>query len=115
MSSQSWLLIGVGAGLISVAVALYLFFWVRKQDAGTERAQEVARWIREGASSYLKKLYSSLGLVAVILGFVIALVFSFDMSGLANSEITVNSAEGLRLRLRSLPVPFVQLWRAIWV
>ncbi|NMB61716.1 MAG: sodium-translocating pyrophosphatase [Chloroflexi bacterium] len=99
MSSQSWLLIGVGAGLISVAVALYLFFWVRKQDAGTERAQEVARWIREGASSYLKKLYSSLGLVAVILGFVIALVFSFDMSGLANSEITVNSAEGLRVAI----------------
>ncbi|NMC46308.1 MAG: sodium-translocating pyrophosphatase [Chloroflexi bacterium] len=99
MSSQSWLLIGVGSGLLSVAVAFYLFFWVRKQDAGSQKAQEVASWIREGASSYLKKLYSALGLVAVILGFVIALVFSFDMSGLGNSEITVNSAEGLKVAI----------------
>lgn len=99
MSSQSWLLIGVGSGLLSVAVAFYLFFWVRKQDAGSQKAQEVAGWIREGASSYLKKLYSALGLVAVILGFVIALVFSFDMSGLGNSEITVNSAEGLKVAI----------------
>jgi len=99
MSSQSWLLVGVGAGLLSVAVALYLFYWVRKQNPGTEKAQEVAGWIREGASSYLKKLYSSLGLVAVILGFIIALVFSFDMSGLGNSQITVNSGEGLKVAI----------------
>ncbi len=97
MSSQSWLLIGVGGGLLSVAVAVFLFFWVRKQDAGSERAQEVARWIREGASSYLIKLYTSLALVAVILGFVIALVFSFEMNDLGNSQVTVNSAEGLRV------------------
>ncbi len=99
MSSQSWLFIGVGAGLLSVAVALYLFFWVRKQNAGTEKAKEVARWIREGASSYLKKLYTSLGLVAVILAFIIALVFSFNLGDLGSSQITVNSGEGLRIAM----------------
>ncbi|MGV8025739.1 MAG: sodium-translocating pyrophosphatase [Anaerolineaceae bacterium] len=99
MSSQSWLIIGVGAGLLSVAVALYLFFWVKKQNAGTEKAKEVARWIREGASSYLKKLYTSLGLVAVILAFIIALVFSFNLGDLGSSQITVNSGEGLRIAI----------------
>jgi K(+)-stimulated pyrophosphate-energized sodium pump len=99
MSSQSWLFIGVGAGLLSVAVALYLFFWVKKQNAGTEKAKEVARWIREGASSYLKKLYTSLGLVAVILAFIIALVFSFNLGDLGSSQITVNSGEGMRIAI----------------
>ena len=98
MSTQNWLLIGVGAGLISVAVALYLFFWVKKQNPGTKKAQEVAHWIKEGASSYLKKLYTSLGLVAVILGFIIALVFSFNFGDIGNnSQITVNSSEGLKV------------------
>ncbi len=99
MSTQNWLLIGVGCGLISVAVALYLFFWVKKQNAGTEKAKEVARWIREGASSYLKKLYTSLGLVAVVLGFIIALVFSFNLGNLGSSQITVNSGEGLKVAI----------------
>jgi len=99
MSTQNWLLIGVGAGLISVAVALYLFFWVKRQNAGTKKAQEVARWIKEGASSYLKKLYTSLGLVAVILGFIIALVFSINFGDLSNSQVTVNSSEGLKVAI----------------
>lgn len=97
MSSQSWLLVGVGAGVLSVVVALFLFFWVRKQDAGTEKAKEVARWIREGASSYLVKLYTSLALVAVILGIVIALVFSFEIGGDGNSQIAINGSEGLKV------------------
>ncbi len=99
MSTQNWLLIGVGAGLISVAVALYLFFWVKKQNAGSKKAQEVARWIKEGASSYLKKLYTSLGLVAIILGFIIALVFSFNLGDLSNSQVTINSSEGLKVAI----------------
>ena len=77
MSFNYWIYIGIGSGLISIGVALYLFFWVKRQDAGSEKAKEVASWIREGATSYLKRLYSALTLVAAILGFVIALVFSF--------------------------------------
>jgi K(+)-stimulated pyrophosphate-energized sodium pump len=78
--TQTWLVIGIVSGLISVGVALYLYFWVMKQDAGSEKAQQVAGWIREGADSYLKRLYTALTLVAVILGIVIAVVFSFDLN-----------------------------------
>lgn len=82
MNYDIWLYIGIVGGLFSVAVALYLFFWVRKQDPGTARAQEVAKWIKDGAAAYLKKLYTALGMLALLLSIVIALVFSLTNSAL---------------------------------
>ena len=69
---KTWLIVGILSGLLSVGVALYLYYWVKRQDAGSERAQQVAGWIKDGAASYLKRLYIALTLVAVILGIVIA-------------------------------------------
>jgi K(+)-stimulated pyrophosphate-energized sodium pump len=95
MTDQLWLLVGIGSGVISLAAAMYLFFWVMRQDAGSERAQEVARWIREGAASYLKKLYTALTLVAVVLGFIIAVVFSFDLTQLGTGSVDVSPSNGV--------------------
>lgn len=97
--SHTWLFIGIFSGFISIGVALYLFFWVKRQDPGSKRAQEVAGWIREGAASYLKKLYSALTLVAVIIGFVIAIVFSFDLSKIGTGAMSLNPANGIEMAL----------------
>ena len=82
--SENWLFAAFGFGAFSLGVALWLYRWVKKQDAGTERAQEVASWIREGSRSYLRRLYMALGLVSVALGVVIAIVFSFDVGNLGD-------------------------------
>jgi Na+/H+-translocating membrane pyrophosphatase len=50
--SQIWLVVGIISGFISVGVALVIYFWVVRQDPGSERAQQVAGWIRDGAASY---------------------------------------------------------------
>ena len=71
---RTWLFVGIGSGILSLIVAVILYFWVMRQDDGNDRTREVARWIREGAASYLKKLYIALTLVAVVLGFIIAIV-----------------------------------------
>ena len=78
MAETTWLIISIVAGLASVGVALWLYFWVERQDAGTDRAKEVARWIREGAISYLKKLYKALIMVSVVLALIIAIVFGMS-------------------------------------
>ncbi len=75
MSNTLWLVFSLIAGLISIGVAFGYFRWVVKQDAGTERAKRVAGWIRDGARSYLKKLYGALGLLAGGLAVIIAVVF----------------------------------------
>ena len=84
----TWLIISLVAGLVSVSIAIYLYFWVLKQEVGTERAKKVAKWIQTGAKAYLRKLYSALGLLAVVMGIIIALVFGLDIEGgFANPDL----------------------------
>ena len=100
---EVWLIVSTIAGFISVGTAIWLYFWVNRQDPGSERAQEVASWIREGAVTYLKRLYTALLLVAVILGIVIAFIFSFDIGRLGNGEpVAVDPSRGLTMALAFL-------------
>ncbi len=78
MSNTLWLVFSIIAGIISIGAAFAYFRWVMRQDPGSERAQRVAGWIRAGARSYLKKLYSALGLLAGGLSIVIAIVFALQ-------------------------------------
>lgn len=91
----TWIYIAIVSGVASMAVALYLYFWVVKQDPGTERAQEVASWIKEGANAYLLKLYRSLGILSLIIGAIIAVVFSIQPETAGGGAVTMIWKEGL--------------------
>jgi len=93
--SQTWLIVGIVSGFISVGVALAIYFWVVRQDPGSERARQVAGWIRDGAASYLKRLYTVLALVAGVLAFVIAIVFSFNLNQLGTGHVDIASSNGM--------------------
>jgi K(+)-stimulated pyrophosphate-energized sodium pump len=60
-------------GLIGLLYTLWKFFWVSKQDAGTDRMKEISTYIAEGAMAFLKaewKILTYFGLiVALLLGF----------------------------------------------
>ncbi len=92
--SQSWIFAAIFAGTVSVGVAAWLYYWVHRQDAGSQEAQEVASWIREGAKTYLRRLYLALTLVAAGLGVIIAIVFSFDIEHLGMGVIHPNPLRG---------------------
>ncbi|MBG0786801.1 MAG: sodium/proton-translocating pyrophosphatase, partial [Anaerolineaceae bacterium] len=96
---NTWLYISIIASVISIGVAVFLYFWVKRQDPGTEKAQEVASWIREGAQTYLKRLYFALSVVAIILGFIIAIVFSFDLADVAAGQATIQPMSGIRMAI----------------
>ncbi len=76
INGDTWLYIGIGCGLASIVVSLFYYRWVARQEPGIKKAQEIAGWIKEGASTYLKKLYRALIVVALVLGVVLAFVFS---------------------------------------
>ncbi|MDY7078052.1 MAG: sodium-translocating pyrophosphatase [Chloroflexota bacterium] len=97
--SQTWVFAAIFAGAISVGVAAWLYRWVHRQDAGSEEAQEVASWIREGATAYLRRLYLALTLVAVGLGVFIAVVFSFDIEHLGTGAISLDPLRGGEMAL----------------
>lgn len=95
-----WMVVGLVSGLLSVGVAVWLYVWVNRQDPGTERAQEVASWIKDGATTYLKRLYAALTLVSVVLAVVIGIVFSFDIGHLGTGEaIGISVSHGVEMAL----------------
>jgi K(+)-stimulated pyrophosphate-energized sodium pump len=87
------------AGLAAVAFALYLARDVLSRDKGTQAMQDVADTIREGADAFVKRQYTTIGLLAlvgaVIIGVVIGIVETEDVADvrkLAGAPIGIMTA-----------------------
>jgi K(+)-stimulated pyrophosphate-energized sodium pump len=61
-------------GALGVLYALVTAAWVSKQDAGSERMQQISNAVKEGAYAFLTREYKTVAIVAVILLIIIALV-----------------------------------------
>jgi K(+)-stimulated pyrophosphate-energized sodium pump len=64
-----WLIVLCGA--LAVAYAIWATTWVLSQDAGSERMQEIAAAVREGAQAYLRRQYSTIALVGAVIFLVV--------------------------------------------
>src|SRR5215203_1074324 len=61
------LLLIILGGALSIAYGLWAINDVMKRDAGTQRMQEIAGAVAEGAQAYLRRQYLTIGVVGIVL------------------------------------------------
>ena len=70
------------ASLVALLTALFLYFWIMKQNKGTAQIQTISGYIREGAIAYLKQQYKTSGVFFAV-AFVLLLIFSYGFHALS--------------------------------
>ena len=59
------------AGVLALIYGQYATRKVMAYDTGTERMQEIASAIQEGAMAYLNRQYTTIGMVGIIVSFLL--------------------------------------------
>ncbi len=72
MINEFALWLSIGAGVLAILFGVISTQWVLKQPAGNDRMQEIAKAIQEGASAYMNRQYSTIGIVGVALFLILA-------------------------------------------
>ena len=67
MINEFALWIAISAGLLAVIYGMISTKWIIKQPTGNQRMQEIAQAIQEGASAYMNRQYSTIGIVGLVL------------------------------------------------
>jgi len=67
MSTMTILWIIVACGVLAVVYGIWATTTVMAADAGSAKMQEIAAAIREGAQAYLKRQYTTIGIVGVVI------------------------------------------------
>ena len=76
------------AGIAAILFALYLARDVLSRDKGPQAMQDVADTIREGADAFIKRQYTTIGILAVVGTFVIGAVITlFEGKEVADTNI----------------------------
>ncbi|HZP74652.1 MAG TPA: sodium-translocating pyrophosphatase [Pseudolabrys sp.] len=57
----------IGCGLLAIVYGVWAIGSVLRADAGSEKMQEISNAVREGAQAYLKRQYTTIGMVGVVI------------------------------------------------
>jgi len=57
----------IACGLLAIVYGIWAIWSVMQADPGNARMQEIAAAVREGAQAYLKRQYTTIGIVGVVI------------------------------------------------
>src|SRR6478609_370070 len=73
-----WVIIACGA--LSLAYAAWAYQSVMAQPAGNPRMQEIAGFVREGAQAYLRRQYTTIAIVGIVVFIIVAYFLSLTVA-----------------------------------
>ena len=73
MNPETALWLSLGAALLALVYGVVSAKWILGRSAGSERMQEIAAAVQEGANAYMNRQYATIGIVGAVL-FVVLLV-----------------------------------------
>ena len=77
MNSELALWLALGASLLAVLYGLISVNWVLGRSPGSERMQQIAAAIQEGAKAYMNRQYLTIGIVGVVLFVVLGIAIDW--------------------------------------
>ena len=96
--------------ILSIAFALFLAWRLLKKDQGTEKMQAISTAIREGANAFMKRQYTTIAALSIVLALLIFGVYFY----IGEEKIgTLTSASFLFGAFSSGLAGFIGMWTAI--
>ena len=90
MNTDNLLFMIVVASVIALGVAYYFFRDIWSKDKGTPEMQAISDKIEEGAMAYLRQQYKTIGIIAVVIAVIIALLgFADAFSDYLNYKVAL--------------------------
>ena len=71
----------IACGLLAVVYGAWATWSVMQADAGSKKMQEIAGAVREGAQAYLKRQYTTIGLVGVVIFVLVGFLLGWLVAG----------------------------------
>src|SRR6187455_1382999 len=77
MATMTTLWLIVGCGVLAIVYGIWATQSVLSADPGSKRMQEIAAAVREGAQAYLKRQYTTIGIVGVVIFVIVGLLLGW--------------------------------------
>lgn len=83
------LLIPVIISIISLAFAGYLVAWIKKQDMGSFKMQEIYEAIKKGANAFLKRQYKTIAIMTIVLALILFAIYALNGKWLSGLQVSL--------------------------